>query len=250
MSQRYDRRAFLRRLGGVGLCAPALPLLACGDGGSRASASGDDGGGAGGGEARRAAGAGGGAGAGGDGPAESVSRPILEPWGDGAVRIVSPLDALPMAYVSMGRRQVFVDYAFRDRSNWVLEAHISVSTGVWRIPLPGDPDGVPIPPGDLAREFEELDIAEWDPSIVPAEGDFRIRMGRPAPLRIDFSCVPVAATGAWISGGPWDVRGCDGVGEEACREDFVQVGTGSRHPIRGCGDPPEPVALMTWVCPA
>lgn len=231
MSHECDRRTFLRRVGCVGLVAPSFSL---------ACASGD----------RPAAG---GAPDGPDDDGSStaldpVTRPVLRPWSNGAVHILSPLDEMPMAYVSMGRREVFVDHAFRDRSNWILEAHISVSTGLWRIPLPGDPVGQPITPGDTIREFEELDIAEWDPTMEPAEGDFRIRRGRPAPVRVDFACVPMSPTSDWFSGGPWDIRRCDGVGEEACREDFVEIGIGSRQPIRGCEDPAVPARFFTWAC--
>ena len=142
-----------------------------------------------------------------------------------------------------------MDFAFRDRSNWILDAHISVSTGLWRIPLPGDPPRQPITPGDELREFEELDIADWDPTMEPAEGDFRILHGRPSPVRIDFACVPVQATGEWCSGGPWLVDRCDGLGDQACREDFVEVGVGTRRSVRGCEDAAQPVRFVSWVCP-
>ena len=58
-----------------------------------------------------------------------------------------PLTELPVAYVSMAQRKVFVDPEFRDRASWLLRAHISVSTWHWRIPLPDDPEGVPIGAG-------------------------------------------------------------------------------------------------------
>ena len=223
----YDRRAFLRRLGGVWLVAPTLPTLGCG----RDASPGPDDAGLASGQVQR-----------------SIIRPILLPWSTDTVRIVAPMAEVPMAYVSLGLRQVFVDYAFRDRSNWTLDAHISVSTGVWRIPLPGDPVGRPIQPGDTLREFEELDIVEWDPNMEPAEGDFRLRRGRPSRVRIQFSCVPMSASGEWFSAGPLDIRQCDGVADEACREDFLHVGGGTRHPGRGCADAREPVRFITWAC--
>ena len=89
-----------------------------------------------------------------------TDRPILTQWADGIVQVEAPARELPVAYVSMAHRQVFVDPEFRDRASWLLRAHISVSTWHWRIPLPGDPDGVPIAPGDEEREFEELSIRE------------------------------------------------------------------------------------------
>ena len=227
MHDAYDRRAFLRRLGAAWLVAPTIPILGCG---------GED--------APAPAGAGSASGEG----QRSITRPILLPWSTGTVRIAAPIDEVPMAYVSMGLRQVFVDYAFRDRSNWLLDAHISVSTGVWRIPLPGEPVGQPIQPGDTPREFEELDIVDWDPEMEPAEGDFRVRRGKPASVRVEFSCMPMSASGEWFSAGAWDVRQCDGVGDQACREDFLDVGGGTRHPGRGCVDSPEPVRFITWAC--
>lgn len=220
MSDRCDRRAFLRRLGVAGLVAPTLPIMGCGAEGADIPAYGG----------------------------HPITRPILLPWSTHAVRIAAPIDEIPMAYVSMGLRQVFVDHPFRDRSNWMLDAHISVSTGVWRIPLPGDPVGVPITPGDVLREFEELNILAWDPSMEPADGDFRILRGRPAEVRVDFTCVPMPSARAWFSAGPWSLRRCDGVGENACREDFFDVGAGIRYPRRGCAEAGEAVRLMTWAC--
>ncbi len=224
----YDRRAFLRRLGAVWLVAPTVPILGCGGEGAPAP----DAAGLASGEGQR-----------------SITRPILLPWSTGTVRIAAPMDEVPMAYVSMGLRQVFVDYAFRDRSNWVLDAHISVSTGVWRIPLPGDPVGQPIQPGDTPREFEELDIVEWDPEMEPAEGDFRVRRGRRENIHVDFDCVPMAGSEGRFSGGPWEITQCGGQGDELCREDFTHIGTGSRYRRRALGTCTEPIGevrYMTW----
>lgn len=226
MTELCDRRTFLTRLGRAGLVAPALGVVACArergaevrDGGGRADAP------------------------------MVLTRPLLAPMADGAVRIASPPAELPMAYVSVGLRQVFVDYAFRDRASFLLRAHISVSTGLWRIPLPGDPPRQPITPGDTIREFEELDIAAWRPTLDPTEGDFRILAGRPHAVRIDLSCVPLAATEEWISGGPWSVRQCDGLGDEACREDLVEIGVGVRRRIRGCEDEGTRARILAWAC--
>ncbi len=228
MSQRYDRRTFLRRVGAAGLVAPALPLVGCaGDGGPRPEDPDTVGSAA---------------------PPSVVERPVLLALSDDAIRVAAPAPELPMAYVSLASRRVFVDYAYRDRSRWILDAHISVSTGLWRIPLPGDPEGLMIPPGNVPREFEELDISAWDPTAEPAAGDFRVRRGRPVPVRIEFSCVPVAATGGWYSAGPLDVLRCDGSGDEACREDLMEVGRGAHHPVRGCGDAPREVRVFSWAC--
>lgn len=176
----------------------------------------------------------------------TLSRPVLLPLVDGGVRIAAPLHQTPLAYVSMARRHVFVDRAFRDRASFSLRVHISVSTGLWRIPLPGDPPGEPITPGDELREFEEWDIARWDPDMEPAEGDIRLVQGRSRPLRIDFDCAPARDGAEWYSGGPWTVLRCDGSGETACREDFAEVGVGTRRPRRGCADQGRPARFLTW----
>jgi len=222
MTRSCDRRAFLARLGRAGLAVPSLPLLACGrDAGPEPMPV---------------------------GVLDPVNRPILVPWSEGAYRMLAPLRETPMAYVSMARREVFVDLAYRDLASLVLDAHISVSTGLWRIRLPGDPPGEPITPGDALREFEEIDIERWDPTMTPAEGDFRILPGRPAPVRVDFACAPVGVTDDWLSAGPWEILRCDGVGEEACREDFGDIGTAVRHPLRGCAEPGDEVRLLSWAC--
>jgi hypothetical protein len=57
------------------------------------------------------------------------------------------------------------------------------------------------------------------------------------------------ATAGWYSGGPWEILRCDPAAGDACREDFIEVGVGRRHPIRGCGDPAENARFVTWACP-
>ena len=156
MTKRYDRRTFLRRAAAAGLVAPTLPILACGPESTTRA------------EEEAIA----------DGP--SINRPVLLPWSADAVRISAPMRERPMAYVSRGRQRVFVDHEFRGRVNVMLAAHISVSSGLWRIPLLGDDLGVPIPADDALREFEEVDIGAWDPGMDPVEGDFRIGRGRRA----------------------------------------------------------------------
>ena len=108
--------------------------------------------------------------------------------------------------------------------------------------------GETIQPGDTLREFEELDIVEWDPAMEPAEGDFRIGRGRPSRVVVDFSCIPVAGPGVWLSAGPWELFQCDGFGDEACREDFIEIGEAVRHDIRGCASGGDSVRLMAWAC--
>ena len=225
---RHDRRAFLRRLGLSALAAPTLPWLACVPEPSDASR-----------ERGRA-----------QVPTQPqpavVSRPILLPFGEDGVRIAAPPREQPAAYVSMATRQLFVDHDYRDQVYWDLRAHISVSTGVWRLPLLGDPPSIPVTPGDEIREFEELSMREWDPMADPAEGDIRIMRGRALPLRIDFACAPLAGGGAWFHAGPWDLLHCGEPSEALCREDFGSVGTGTRYADRDCTRLVGPARVLTW----
>jgi hypothetical protein len=146
----------------------------------------------------------------------------------------------------MALRQVFVDYEYRDRATWLLHAHISVSTALWRIPLPGDPEGQPIMPGDQAREFEELPMRSWNPSMPPAIDDIRILRGRPAARSVHFSCIPLVGADAWLSAGPLNVTVSDGSGAESIREDFRILGTGLRWNERSCAGGGEAVQLLGW----
>lgn len=225
----FDRRAFLRRVGSAVLVAPAAPLLACGDVGA--------------GRARAV-----GAATGSEGAADAITRPILLPWSEAAVRIDAPAFELPVAYVSRGRRQLFVDHDFRDQVYWDLRAHISVSTGVWRIPLAGDPPREPIMPGDPLREFEELTERDWDPSLTPSEGDVRILRGVAVSQRVELSCAPLAGGGAWFRAGPWEILQCSGPGAGLCREDFMSIGSGMRYTDRDCTRPDGSVDFLTWAC--
>ena len=223
MRERLNRRSFLRRAGATALVAPAAPFLACGEAApseERASAS--------------------------EHPAGDITRPVLVPRVDGTVHLVEPPRELPVAYVSMERMQVYVDHDYRDQAYWDLRAHISVSTGVWRIPLRGDPPTMAVVPGDLAREFEELSEREWDPALPPAPGDIRIVRGVPMARRIDVECVPFTGGGAWLRAGPWDIRQAWGPSEQLCREDFMVVGTGARYADRECTRPEGPVDVLTW----
>ncbi|MDX1494307.1 MAG: hypothetical protein R3253_09620, partial [Longimicrobiales bacterium] len=158
-----------------------------------------------------------------DGPL-LVRRPLVRSFGD-AVRIATPLEARPVAYVSMATREVFVDREYRDRASWLLDAHISVSTWVWRIPLPGDSPLTPIPPGDEPREFEELPIGAWDPGAPPTEGDVRIVLGRRVTTRYRLNCVPVQGTNHRVSTDVVEVERClPGTGEPV-REDLFRLAT-------------------------
>ena len=171
------------------------------------------------------------------------------PWEEDAVLVAAPLRERPAAYVSRGTQRVFVDHDFRDRVTLALGAHISVSTGLWRIPLLGDPLRMPIPPGDRAREFEEQPISAWDPSSAPADGDMRLSFGRTESVTLELRCAPISTTRAWCSGGPWRLRRCGPVGPELCREVLGEVGRAVRHEDRTCAEPGTPVRCATWTAP-
>ena len=179
----------------------------------------------------------------------TVRRPVVRPRGVDAVWVASPQERRPVAYLSMEGRQVFVDRAHRDRASWLLEAHISVSTGLWRIPLPGDAPSVPIPPGDEEREFEEMDMGAWDPTRVPAEGDVRILLGRRVPWVVPAGCVPVQGAAEWLATERLERLRCRPGEGEAVREDFVVLGTGRRSSDRSCADSGVEVDVFGWACP-
>lgn len=177
----------------------------------------------------------------------ALRRPVLVPFDDG-VRIATPPATRPVAYVSMATREVFVDRTYRDRASWLLDAHISVSTWVWRIPLPGDSPLTPISPGDERREFEELPIGSWDPTRPPSKGDVRLVLGAPTLARIHFECVPIQAAPARVSAEPVTVRVAWTGADEVLREDFGRIGSGVRHTDPECGvtDADGPVDIHGW----
>ena len=134
----------------------------------------------------------------------------------------------------------------------MLAAHISVSTELWRIPLPGDDLGIPVDAGDELREFEETPVGEWDATMDPTDGDFRIRRGRRENVEVAFDCLPMAGREGWYSAGPWEIAQCTGRGPDLCREDFMTIGTGShyaRRPFGACTEPAGAVRYVTWACP-
>ena len=223
MTKRYDRRSFLCRATAMGIVGPTLPFLACSPdpGGGVGDAAGDD----------------------------FITRPVLLPWSDDAVHISAPMAELPLAYVSRAAQRVFVDRESRVAINVLLAAHISVSSGLWRIPLLGDDLKVPIPADDAVREFEETDIGAWSPDLAPTKGDFRIRFGRRTTVTVDFDCAPLSGGGGWYSAGPLQIAQCRGIGEEPCLEAFMNVGSGTRHPRRYCAESEGEVELVTWACP-
>ena len=229
MTERHDRRAFLRRFTALGLTAGTVPMLGC----NLADIQNED-------EPPRL-------------PDLAITRPVLLPWTGDAVRIRAPLTELPVAYVSRGLRRIFIGLDSRIEVSVMLAAHISVSTALWRIPLPGDDLRVGVVAGDELREFEETHIGEWDARRDPTEGDFRIRRGLRENVRVAFDCLPMASREGWYSAGPWDIEQCTGRGSDLCREDFVEIGTGSHYtgrPMGACSEPVGAVRYVTWACPA
>ena len=229
MTTRWDRRTFLRRLGAATFGAPilgvpVLTLTACNDRSQAES------------EASTSP------------PRLTVGDPIIRSYGADAARIIAPMSEPPIAYVSQGLQLVFIDREFRDRLVGILSAHISVSTGHWRIPQPGEPLEEPLIPGVPEHEFEEVGIGDLDLEMEPSEGDFRIRRGQRVETTIDFSCIAVADSSQQISGGPWHVEQCDGSGRGTCREDFVEVGIGSRYGATNCETGALDIRLLSWVC--
>ena len=225
MTKPWDRRTFLLRLGAAGLGTPVIALVACADRSQAES----------------------------EAPTTSTDRPVVDPivrsYAGNAARLVTPMSQPPIAYVSQGLRLVFIDREFRDLLVGILSAHISVSTGHWRIPQPGDPLQEPLIPGVPVREFEEVGIGDWDLGMEPSEGDFRIRRGQRVETTIDFSCVPMIGSSQQLSGGPWHIVHCDGSGAGTCREDFVEVGIAARSTAGSCGDGNDEIRVLTWVCP-
>ena len=232
MTERYDRRVFLRRVTrrvtALGLAAPTLSTLGCEFEKIRDEEGGPQ------------------------SPALVISRPVLLPWTDDTVRIRAPLSEMPVAYVSKGLQRIFVGLDSRIGVSTMLAAHISVSTGLWRIPLPGDDLRIGVEAGDPLREFEETHIGEWDATMDPTDGDFRVRRGLRENVRVAFDCLPMAGREGWYSAGPWEIEQCTGRGPDLCREDFMEIGTGSRYasrPLGACTESAGAVRYVTWACP-
>lgn len=233
MERNLDRRVFLRRAAVAAVGASPLSLLGCrvdeGGAGDAGTAAAED---------ARADGA----------TPDSTARPILLPWGSDAVLIAAPPRERPVAYMSMQRMEIYIDREFRDRLQYALNAHISVSTGVWRVPLPGDPLTVPVEAGDAEREFEEIDMRYWDAALEPAEGDLRVMRGAPVGATVGVSCGPLSGGGVWLNGGPWEVLQCGPPSDQLCREDLMEIGTGTRYDDRDCTRPAGQVRFVTWAC--
>ncbi len=178
--------------------------------------------------------------------------PLLLELPDGRISVQSAIPTLPLAYVSRGEQKIFVDYESRISVSVLVAAHISVSSGLWRIPLLGDDVRVPIDAGDPEREFSEHDISEWDPGLLPEEGDYRVQMGSPIQTEISLECAPVLPERGWVSGGPWPVERCHNSELGLCREVFTPVGRGLKHDFksyRTCAEKGQQVQFLSWIVP-
>jgi len=221
-----DRRTFLRHAAAVGILGPAVAAWACGDrpptGRGTASETGP-------------------------GDAVPMARPTLVAGKGDAVHVLSPAGDPPVAYLSRGEMRLYLDGAYRDWAEHRLAAYVSVTTGLWRIPRPEDDPRVPIVPGDELREYEVVDLVQWDPAMTPAEGDVRLRLGARRPVRVDLACVAMASADAWLTAPSLLVSRRDGPAGEGGREDFVEVGTGTLHADAGCKTAGDAVRLLAWV---
>lgn len=159
-----------------------------------------------------------------------------------------------VTYVSMARREVYVDHNYRDRASWLLNAHISVSTWHWRIPLPGDDPGVPITPGDHVREFEELDISLWDRS-APTMDDIRIVLADAVGVEWAPECIEIPGSADDARGTPesktWlsarlSTTAAQPSPSMTIREDFRMLGNGTLYRDAACGGEGQSVPVAGW----
>lgn len=156
---------------------------------------------------------------------EDVEAASVVAIGDDAFHVVPPYTAGEVvAYVSRAEQRIYVSLEMRDRVQNLFNAHISVSTGHWRIPLPGDSPTEPLTPGAPEREFEERRIEEWDPEMQPSPGDFRIVRGSYVPVHLSVECGDVDGTGVRVAGGPWNLAVADGEVAGTVRENFEDMG--------------------------
>ncbi|HSG07946.1 MAG TPA: hypothetical protein VLA36_06300 [Longimicrobiales bacterium] len=224
-----DRRTFLRHVAALGVLGPVSAAWACADRSDSTSGSRSP-----------------------EAPSPDRARSTsfaLRPGPADTVHVVAPAAEPPVAYVSRGDMRVYLDPKYRDWAEHRLAAYVSVTTGLWRIRRPEDDPGVPIVPGDELREFEVVDLGLWDPGMTPVEGDVRLRLGSPIPVLMDLSCARLSAVDAWISAGRTVVQRRDGPAGEGGREDFTELGTGTRHPDPACSTAGRPVRILTWACP-
>lgn len=180
------------------------------------------------------------------GTAAQITRPVLLPLGADAVQLDAPLASRPQAYLSRSDGRIYLDRGARDDALRLLGAYVSVSTGHWRVHLPGDDPRVPVVAGDPEREFVETDIAEWPGDARPAEGDIRMVSGPTRDAVVEVGCSPILGAGTWVSCAPLRVPRLQGEGAAAGLEVFTEVAVGVRSSDRDCGGAGSPVRIVTW----
>lgn len=216
-----DRRVFLRQATAAALAGPLLAAWGC-DGPAPSSGAGP-----------------------GEGPRLLV-RPTLSPWSADAVHLRAPSSSRPLAYLSRGDRRVYIGRGQRDRAARLLAAYLSVSTGLWRIHLPGDDTRIPVVEGDEEREFTETDLAAWDPEASPVEGDVRILSGRGESVTIEVGCSPILGNGGWVSAAAFSIQRLDGAAGHVGMETFGLVARGRRSAHRDCTETGSEVRILSW----
>ena len=163
------------------------------------------------------------------------------------MHLLAPPLQTPLGYLSRGEQRVYIDPDHRDTVQRLLAAYISVSTDLWRIPMPGDDPRVPIPPDNEDREFEAWDLWHWDPRAAPALGDVRILAAAPTHSSLQMTCVPVLNDGGgWISATPFALTRLVGGPHVPAVETFGEVTTGVRYPDRECNGEGIPVRILSW----
>jgi len=173
-------------------------------------------------------------------------RPILLPWGPDAVFLAAPPRERPVCYMSRRTMEIWIDLDFRARLEFALGAHISVSTGHWRVPLHGDPENIPIQAGDPLREFEEIDMRMWDAEIAPMEGDVRVLRGTPVSSDVRIECQPLSGGGTWVTSEPLRLLRSGAPDAQLTKEELMEVGTAERFADRECTRSLGAVRLLTW----
>jgi hypothetical protein len=179
-----------------------------------------------------------------------VTSSELVALSDGAVHVLPTVEAgAVVAYASWAEHRIYIDHEFRDRIQNILNAHISVSTGHWRIPLPGDSPKEPLTPGAPEREFEEFALANLVPPDEPTLGDFRIVRAGYVRAYIEMHCTRTEDKSQFFRGGPIDVLTGNGRLPGVIREDFRRVGSFDGFSDANCDGPARSVAALMWTAP-
>jgi hypothetical protein len=179
-----------------------------------------------------------------------VTSSELVALSDGTVHILPAVKAgAVVAYASWAEHRIYIDHEFRDRIQNILNAHISVSTGHWRIPLPGDSPTEPLTPGAPEREFEEFSLVGFAPPDEPTLGDFRIVRAGYVQVHIELQCLGAEDESQFYRGSPIDVLAGNGDLPAVVREDFQQVGSVDGFSDPTCAGPARSVAALMWTAP-